>query len=99
MPEFQPSTNEPNEDCDSVRWLQGAIKERITNVSNEEQREIDALIQRALEPQCGFDRKHARLLYALALVPDHVSWYLKLRERIHRLLHNAGFQHYKVKLR
>lgn len=40
MPEFQPSTNEPNEDCDSVRWLQGAIKERITNVSNEEREKL-----------------------------------------------------------
>jgi hypothetical protein len=87
MLDLQPPINEVLEKPDSLLWLQGAIEKRIANVSNEEQREIDALIQRALNPQCGFDRKHARLLYALALVPDQVSWQLKLRERIHRLVH------------
>ena len=87
MLDLQPSINEVLEKPDSLLWLQVAIEKRIANVSKEEQREIDALIQRALNPQCGFDRKHARLLYALALVPDQVSWHLKLRERIHRLIH------------
>jgi hypothetical protein len=86
MLDLRPSVNEVLEP-DSLVWLQVAIEKRIANVSKEEQREIDALIQRALNPQCGFDRKHARLLYALALVPDQVSWHLKLRERIHRLVH------------
>jgi hypothetical protein len=87
MLDLQPSINEVLEKPDSLLWLQVAIEKRIANVSKEEQREIDTLIQRALNPQCGFDRKHARLLYALALVPDQVSWHLKLRERIHRLVH------------
>ena len=87
MLNLPPPINEILEKSDSLVWLQGAIEKRFANVSKEEQREIDALIQRALNPQCGFDRKHARLLYALALVPDQVSWHLKLRERIHRLVH------------
>jgi hypothetical protein len=85
MPE--PSVKESVEKPDSLLWLQRAIEKRISNASKEEQREIDTLIQRALEPQCDFDRKYARLLYALALVPDQVSWYLKFRERVHRLIH------------
>jgi len=87
MLDLQPSINEALEKPDSLLWLQGAIEIRIANVSKEEQREIDALIHRALNPQCGFDRKQARLLYALALVPDQVSSRLKLRERLHRLVH------------
>jgi hypothetical protein len=86
MLDLRPSVNEVLEP-DSLVWLQVAIEKRIANVSKEEQREIDAFILRALKPQCGFDRKHARLLYALALVPDQVSWHLKLRERLHRLVH------------
>lgn len=87
MLDLRPSINEILEEPDSLLWLQVAIEKRIANVSKEEQTEIDAFIQRALKPQCGFDRKHARLLYALAFVPDQVSWHLKLRERIHRLVH------------
>ena len=87
MLDLPPPINEILEKSDSLVWLQGAIEKRFANVSKEEQREIDALIQRALNPQCGFDRKHTRLLYALALFPDQVSWHLKLRERIHRLVH------------
>jgi hypothetical protein len=87
MLDLRPSINEVLEKPDSLVWLQVAIEKRIANVSKEEQREIDAFILRALKPECGFDRKHARLLYALALVPDQVSWHLKLRERLHRLVH------------
>jgi hypothetical protein len=87
MPELQPSINESVARPDFLHWLQDAIEKRISNASKEGQREIDALIQRALEPHCSFDRKHARLLYAIALVPDQVGWHLKLRERIHRLFH------------
>jgi hypothetical protein len=87
MLDLRPSINEVLEKPDSLVWLQVAIEKRIANVSKQEQREIDAFILRALKPQCGFDRKHARLLYALALVPDQVSWHLKLRERLHRLVH------------
>ncbi len=87
MPQLQPCINELVEEHNSLLWVQRAIEKRISNVSREGQREIDALIQRALEPQCDFDRKNARLLYAIALVPEQVTWRLKLRERIHRFLH------------
>ena len=87
MPQLQRATYEVVEEPDSVLWLQRAIERRLANISREEQGKIDALIHRALEPQCDFDRKHARLLYAIALVPDQVAWHLKFRERIHRLLH------------
>jgi hypothetical protein len=88
MPELQPSINESGGRPDFLCWLQGAIEKRISNAGKEGQREIDTLIHRALEPRCSFDRKHARLLYAIALLPDHVSWYLRLRERMHRLFHH-----------
>ena len=87
MPQLQRAMYEVVEEHNSLLWVQRAIEKRIANTSREEQKEIDALIQRALEQQCDFDRKNARLLYAIALVPDQVSWRLKLRERIHRLLH------------
>lgn len=64
MLDLRPSINEVLEKPDSLLWLQVAIEKRIANVSKEEQTEIDAFIQRALKPQCGFDRKHTRLLYA-----------------------------------
>jgi len=84
MPQLLRTMDEVVEDHNSLLWLQRAIEKRIANISREEQRELDALIQRALKPQCDFDRKNARLLYAIALVPEQVSWRLKLRERIHR---------------
>jgi hypothetical protein len=56
-------------------------------ISEQEQFEVEILSNRALHPQCDFDRKHRLMLYALALAPDQVSWSFKLRERIHRLLH------------
>ena len=87
MPQLQRAMYEVVEKPDSLLWVQRAIEKRIANTSREEQREIDALIHRALEPQCDFDRKNARLLYAIALVPEQVGWPLKVRERIHRFLH------------
>jgi len=68
--------------------LQEAIEKRLENASREERLEIEALSKRAVEPQCAFDRKHCQLLYTLALFPESVGWYWKLRERIHRMVHH-----------
>jgi hypothetical protein len=64
-----------------------AINLKLAFSSEAEQLEVEALSNRALDHKCGFDRKHRLMIYALALAPDQVSWSFKLRERIHRLLH------------
>ncbi len=86
---------EPNESVkaliekrNALLRLQEAIEKRIAGVSKEEQREIDALVKRSFDPKCAFDRKHTELLYTLALTPQTVGWYWKLRERIHRVVHH-----------
>ena len=73
---------------DKLLQLQEAIEKRIAGVNKEEQREIDALTKRSFDPQCAFDRKHTELLYTLALFPETVGWYWKLRERWHRFIHH-----------
>ena len=73
---------------DSLVALKEAIAKRIENISKEEQMEADALVKRSFDPQCTFDRKNRHNLYHLALAPEQVSWYFKLRERLHRFVHH-----------
>jgi hypothetical protein len=87
MPD-EKSLSELLEKREALLALKAAIEKRIANVSEEEQREIDALVSRSFDPQCSFDRKQARLLYSLALDPKSVGLYWKLRERLHRLIHH-----------
>jgi len=73
---------------DELLPLKEAIEQRITGISEQEKREVEALSERAISPKCTFDRKHREILYTLALFPDHVGWYWKLRERLHRFVHH-----------
>lgn len=73
---------------DTLLRLQDAIKERLSTATEQEKLEIEALSKRAIEPKCGFDRRHRELLYQLALFPNRVSWHFRLRERLHRLIHD-----------
>jgi hypothetical protein len=73
---------------DELLRLQKAIKQRLAGISESEKREVEALSQRALNPKCGFDRRHKEMLYMLALSPEHVSWHWKIRERLHRIVHD-----------
>lgn len=82
------SVRELIEKRDALLRLREAIDKRIAGISKEEQREINALVKRSFDPQCTFDRKHTELLYTLALTPKEVSWYWKLRERLHRFVHH-----------
>jgi|HubBroStandDraft_1064217.scaffolds.fasta_scaffold563747_2 hypothetical protein len=84
----QPILDEIIERKDVLLGLKEAIAIRLEYTSGEEGLEVEALSNRALHPQCEFDRKHRLMIYALALAPDQVSWSFKLRERIHRLFHN-----------
>ena len=69
--------------------LQEAINTRLAcSGSVDEQLAVESLSNRALHPQCSFDKKHRLMIYALALAPDQISWSFKLRERLHRFLHN-----------
>ena len=88
MPEESKSLDELIARRDDLIRLQEAMQKRLANATQEEQLELETLSKRAIKPQCSFDRKHRELLYTLALYPDHVSWYWKLRERIHRLVHD-----------
>lgn len=73
---------------DALLKLQEAITNRLQKLSREERLEVESLSQRAIHPQCCFDRKHSQNLYKLALFPESVPWIFKLRERIHRALHH-----------
>jgi hypothetical protein len=74
---------------ESLSRVEAAITERMKTVKNEnEKKEFDSLIKRSFDPQCAFDRKHTGLLFDLAIAPQTVSWYGKLRERFHRLVHH-----------
>jgi hypothetical protein len=88
MSDEQPTLDEIIERRDVLLGLKEAIDIRLAYISQEEQLEVESLSNRALHPQCNFDRKHRLMLYALALAPDQVSRSFKLRERIHRLLHH-----------
>jgi hypothetical protein len=65
-----------------------AINAKLAFSNEDEQLKVEALSNRALDPKCGFDRKHRLMIYALALAPDQVGWVFKLRERFHRLVHH-----------
>jgi hypothetical protein len=89
MSEEQPkSLRELIEDRDSLVRLRDAVDKRIANISKEEQMEVDSLVRRSFDPQCTFDRKHRDRLYKLALFPEQSGWYFKLREQLHRLIHD-----------
>jgi hypothetical protein len=83
-----PMPEELSEQRDRLLQLQAAIKERLSTATEQEKLEVEALSNRAINPACEFDRKHREQLYELALFPTSVSWLFKLRERIHRLLHD-----------
>jgi hypothetical protein len=87
MSDQQPIVSEFLEKREVLLGLKEAIYTRIANSSEEAQCKIEDLSNRALHPQCRFDRKHRLMIYALAVAPDQVSWSFKLRERLHRLLH------------
>jgi len=82
------SIEELIQDRDALVALREAIAKRIKNISKEEQMEVDALVNRSFHPQCTFDRKNRHNLYHLALAPEQVGWYFKLRERLHRFIHH-----------
>jgi hypothetical protein len=88
MSDEQPTIEELLEQRDSLQLLKEAIEKRIANISEVEKLEVSALSSRAIHPQCSFDRKHSKMLYLLALMPERVSWHFKLRETIHRLIHH-----------
>ena len=77
------------EALESLSRLNDAVTQRMKTVKNEnEKKQLDALIKRSFGPECKFDRKHANLLFDLAIDPQRVSWYWKLRERLHRFVHH-----------
>jgi hypothetical protein len=87
MSDIRDRLNEVLEKREVVFALKEVANIRLAFCSEEEQLEVEALTQRALHPQCAFDREHRLMLYALAVAPDQVGWSFRLRERIHRLLH------------
>jgi hypothetical protein len=76
------------EQRDRLLRLQAAIEERLSKATEQEKLEVEALSKRAISHKCAFDRKHRKQLYQLALFPNSVGWGFKLRERLHRLLHD-----------
>jgi hypothetical protein len=69
--------------------VEKAARERSKSIRSESERaEVNMLIDRSFQPKCEFDRKHSILLATLAIKPDEVSWYWRLRERIHRIVHH-----------
>jgi hypothetical protein len=67
--------------------LRRAANETLAYCNAEERPERQNLLDRALRPQCEFDRRNRLMLYALAVAPEQVGWKFKMRERCHRLFH------------
>jgi hypothetical protein len=68
--------------------LEELIRARMASLTSaEEKAKVDALIARAFQPNCEFDRKHLTSLLTLALQPNEVSWQFRVRESLHRLFH------------
>jgi hypothetical protein len=83
----QPSIRKLMEQRDALARVEQAAQQRMATFSSpKEKAEADALIKRAFNPQCEFDRKHTIMLVVLTIAPHEVSWRFKVRERIHRLL-------------
>jgi len=77
------------EAIEALTLVEEAAQERSESIKSEaEKQEVDMLIRRSFNPECEFDRKYSAIIAALALKPDEVSWYWKLRERIHRFVHH-----------
>ena len=95
MPDKRPTLTEILEKREILAGLKEAINQRLVYCSEDERLIVEALSNRALQPVCGWDRKHRLMLYALALAPDHVSRIFKLRERVHRLLYHGGLPIHK----
>ncbi|MBZ5539150.1 MAG: hypothetical protein LAN61_01390 [Acidobacteriia bacterium] len=88
-PDGKRTNLESLEAIESLSRIKDAVTERMKTVKNDnEKKELDALIKRSFGPECTFDRKHANLLFELAIDPQRVSWYWKLRERWHRFVHH-----------
>ncbi len=74
---------------EALTFMEDACRERMKSIkSKAEEKEVTMLFNRYAQPECEFDRKHGAKLAQLALKPDEVSWYWKLRERIHRVVHH-----------
>jgi hypothetical protein len=83
------SIHELLDEQDALEKLRLAMDKRKATVTDErEWREIDALVKRACDPQCAFDRQHNDLLFKLAIEPHVVSGYWRLREWWHRFIHH-----------
>jgi hypothetical protein len=72
--------------------LKEAVKVRLAYSNEDEQMDVESLSNRALYPQCSFDRRHRLMILALALAPDQVTWSFRLREKLHRLIRNYLLQ-------
>jgi hypothetical protein len=88
MPDPQAALNAVFEKREVRLGLKEALFQRLAYRSEKEQRRSEALFNRALDPQCSFDRENQLVLCALAVCPEEVGWSFKLRESMHRL-----FQH------
>jgi hypothetical protein len=74
---------------DELQTLKMMMEARLASLKTDAERlEVEALSNRAISPGCSFDRKHRQSLYSLALAPDSVGWWFKLRERVHRMVHH-----------
>jgi hypothetical protein len=57
------------EERESLLQLKEAMEKRLANIHGKEEQREEALSERALNPQCTFDRQHTEMLYTLALFP------------------------------
>jgi hypothetical protein len=85
MPDSLLTLNAIFEKSEVHSGLKETLIRRLGCCSEEERLEREALLNRAIDPQCGFDRENQLMLCALAFCPDEVGWSFKLRESLHRL--------------
>jgi hypothetical protein len=72
----------------------GSAAANRTFKNDRERIEADNLVRRSFATDgCGWDKKHANQLLALALKPETVGIIFKLRERLHRLFCSRTVSH------
>jgi hypothetical protein len=67
---------------------EGAGKAQARIRSKREQKAFASLISRCFNPYCEWERNHVSDLLTLVLWPERSSWFFRLCNRVHALLHH-----------
>ena len=69
--------------------LEVAVAERMAELEGDEKalKAVNKLIERAFNPTCWWDRRNQIGLLTLAIKPTESTWFFRVAERLHSLVH------------